>query len=254
MANCAYHPDKRGTGTCPECKEHICDRCRLNGTSARCGTCQTKISKGTEDRSRCDNHKDIPTDTKCGGCRKFFCAACLNGQRKCFNCAMKPVAPPPDPRQRRSRGTGSLKGATKTGKLKKPAPVAREFPVKIVAGVGAVVLMVGLGFGAMTLLKKPEPQAAYSGPAQVAILAPGAGPIRGGTFIKLRVASPKDVDRVEVTIDGKYWERFKKPPFNTHWPTSLFKNGDHTIQAKVIYRGGAKQAVAKKRVRTWNQQ
>lgn len=220
----------------------------------RCGACQTKFSKGSgDDRSRCDNHKDIPTDTKCIGCRKHFCAACLNSQKKCFMCAMKPAPEPVDPKKR-SRGTGSLKGGAKTGKLKKPQPEAREFPLKLVAGVGAGVLVVALGFGAMTFFKKPPAPEAYQGPASVAIVAPGSGQtIRGGTFIKLKVGSPQEVDRVEVTIDGKYWERFRKPPFSTHWPTSLFKNGDHTIQAKVFYRGGAKTAVAKKQVRTWNQ-
>lgn len=257
MANCAYHPDKRGTGTCPECKEHICDRCRLNGTSLRCGECQKKFSKGSgsEERSRCENHKDIPSDTKCVGCRKFFCAACLNGQRKCFNCAMKPTEPPPGARPRpRSKGTAPLKGGKKTGKLKAPEPAKQVLPIKLIAGVALGLLVLAVGVGALGKLRKPPKPTAYNGPAQVAIIAPAANKtIRGGTYITLKVTSPKDVEKVEVTIDGKYWERFKQPPFHTHWPTSLFKNGTHTIQATVIYRGGVKKAVAKRQVKTWNQ-
>lgn len=261
MATCAYHPDKRGTGTCPECNSHICDRCRLNGTSQRCGECQKKFSKGSgsDERSRCENHKDIPSDTKCVGCRKFFCAACLNGQRKCFNCAMKPPDPPPSPKGRsgaaRSRGTAPLKGGAKTGKLKKPQPKKQEIPIKLIAGVGAGLLVIVVGLGAASKLKKPPPPTAYNGPAQIAILAPAHNAtIRGGTYITLKVQSPREVEKIEVTIDGKYWDRFKQPPFQTHWPTSLFKNGNHTIQAKVIYRGGVKSAFAKRQVKTWNPQ
>ena len=55
-----------------------------------------------------------------------------------------------------------------------------------------------------------------------------------------------DVERVELTVDGKYWDKLKKPPFESDWPTSLLTDGNHTIVAKAVYKD--KRAVSAKRV------
>ncbi|MOA58290.1 hypothetical protein D3C78_1826630 [compost metagenome] len=82
---------------------------------------------------------------------------------------------------------------------------------------------------------------------KVAIVAPSANqPLRGPQVIKLQVATAKDLERVEITVDGKYWDKLKAPPFESDWPTSLLKNGPHTIEAKAIYKN--KKAVTDKRV------
>ena len=93
MANCYYHPDARGSATCPDCRMNICDKCRLNGNGTRCMSCQSEINKGGKEdtrakRTMCTNHEGVPTDTNCKQCRKPHCAACLNGASLCFRCGM----------------------------------------------------------------------------------------------------------------------------------------------------------------------
>ena len=69
MANCHYHPESRGSATCPTCREHICDKCRMNGTPERCMSCQRIHAKGGAEGSRpvremCTNHADVPVDER----------------------------------------------------------------------------------------------------------------------------------------------------------------------------------------------
>lgn len=265
---CYYHPEKRGTASCPNCSQRICDQCRLQGNSLRCGTCQSHFQKGGEDpakrqRVQCANHAGVPTDTRCQTCKKPYCAACLNGQNKCFNCAL--AAPKETGGGSRggarggarsgkpgAKGAAGKKGA-KTGKLqaKGTGPLAAitqgGLPLPLIGGVVAGVLVVGLA--AMLLLKPAKPPKPYkvTGPMSVAIVGPSASkPLRGPQVIQLKVASPNDLDRVELTVDGKYWDKLKKPPFESDWPTSLLNDGNHTIVAKAVYKD--KRAVSAKRV------
>lgn len=250
---CYYHPEKRGTASCPTCNQRICDNCRLRGNSLRCGTCQSHFQKGGEDpakrpRVQCANHNGVPTDTKCVTCRKPYCAACLNGANKCFNCALaqpKEAAPKKGGPRRKGAPTGKL-AAKGTGKLK-AAPKKAGTPWFAVGGGLTIALLIGLIV--MVLLKPAKPPKPYkvTGPMKVAIVAPAAqAPLRGPQVIKLQVASPKEIERVEITVDGKYWDKLKKPPFESDWPTSLLKNGNHTIVAKAVYKD--KRAVTAKRV------
>jgi hypothetical protein len=66
--------------------------------------------------------------------------------------------------------------------------------------------------------------------------------------ITLKVASEDDLEKVEVTVDGKYWARLKEPPFQTDWPTSLIRNGRHTLVATAYYKN--KKKTTDKRVVT----
>jgi hypothetical protein len=263
MAQCTYHPEKKGTATCPTCSQPICDMCRLQGNSLRCGTCQSNYQKGGEqpggkrDRVQCHNHQGVPTDQRCVTCRKPYCAACLNGASKCFNCALaEPVAAPRNSRPA-SKGAPAKKGTTGkqpakgTGKLKKGKGKAKaDVPWPVIGGVAGLVLAVGLA----AMLMKPKPVKPYvvKGPMKVAIVAPAAGrSLSGPQVIKLKVTSPGDIEKVELTVDGKYWDKLKAPPFQSDWPTSLLPNGSHTIAAKAIYKN--KKSVSDKRVvRTFN--
>lgn len=262
MAQCTYHPDKKGTASCPTCSQPICDRCRLQGNSLRCGTCQSNYQKGGDQpggkphRVQCTNHQGVPCDQRCVSCRKPFCAACLNGQSKCFNCALAQPAAAPTRGGRPGAGpakkgtTGKLQ-AKGTGKLKK-APPKKDPPWALIGGGAAGVLVV-VGLAAM-LMAKPKPVKPYvvKGPMQVAIVAPATGrAVSGPQVIKLKVASAKDIERVELTVDGKYWDKLKAPPFESDWPTSLLANGNHTIVAKAIYKN-KKSVLTKRVVRTLN--
>ena len=257
QVQCYYHPDKRGTASCPNCNQRICDRCRLQGNSLRCGHCQSVFQKGGEDagkraRVQCANHTGVPTDTRCQTCRKPFCAACLNGASKCFNCALaQPKEPGPAKGGPKKKGapTGKLQ-AKGTGKLKAKPKGGPNLP--LIGGAVAGVVVAGLA--AMLLLKPAPPPKPYqvSGPMKVAIVAPSAdAPLRGPQVIKLQVASVKDIERVEITVDGQYWDKLKAPPFESDWPTSLLKNGSHTIEAKAVYKN-KKAVTAKRVVRTRN--
>jgi Bacterial Ig domain len=267
---CYYHPDKRGTASCPTCNQRICDRCRLQGNSLRCGTCQSNFQKGGEDpggkreRVQCANHAGVPTDTRCVTCRKPYCAACLNGASKCFNCALAAPKPAASPGKRGKgaatkkdgKGTGKLaaKGAGKAkGKPNLPWPAIRSRGAHFVYG-GVLAGLLVAGLVAMLLLKPGKPPKPYkvTGPMKVAIVGPSdTRPLSGPQVIKLQVASPNEIERVELTVDGKYWDKLKQPPFQSDWPTSLLTNGKHTIVAKAVYKD--KRAVSAKRVvRTLN--
>lgn len=235
MSKCYYHPEKRSSATCPTCSQPICDRCRLNGTSQRCASCQTLHNKGGNPQGasrtpRCGNHKDIPTELRCGGCRKPYCPACLNGQNRCFNCAMsRPSATTTkeSPKPLKGGGTGKLKGGGRRKPSLSLAPLG--------AGV-ALVLVFTAGLFGLSHHKKKGAEPVH-GPLGVAIVAPHAHAVLSGPqVITLKLASPQELDRVELTVDGKYWDKLKAPPFSSDWPTSLLRNGAHEIVAKAIYR------------------
>lgn len=244
MLKCAYHPEAKGTATCPQCRQPICDRCRLNGTSLRCGHCQSQHNRGGGDatarakRVCCANHPDIPTETRCSGCKKPHCVACLNGSGHCFKCALSVSRggsgrlhdPYGEAAPRATASAQSKQGASKAG----------------LAVLGALILA---GVGAFVFLRQPAPP---SGPARVAILAPAANAtLSGGQAIRVSVATAEAVDRVELTLDGKYWDRLQEPPYESHWPTSLTPNGSHVIEARAHYRDG-RVAKSSRRVTTWN--
>jgi hypothetical protein len=262
MAQCTYHPDKKGTAQCPTCTQPICDRCRLQGNSLRCGTCQSNFQKGGNEpgkpqRVQCTNHQGVPCDQRCVTCRKPYCAACLNGQSKCFNCALAAPAPAPAKGPRPSSGAPPRKGTTGklqpkgTGKLKKKG-AKQDLPWPLIGGAAGVVVVGLIVVGAVMMKPKPTKPYVVKGPMQVAITAPATGrAVSGPQVIKLKVASSADIERVELTVDGKYWDKIKAPPFQSDWPTSLLANGNHTIVAKAIYKN-KKSVQAKRVVRTLN--
>jgi hypothetical protein len=202
---------------------------------------------------------------RCVRCKKVHCPACLNGAMKCFRCALKP-----EPGEGKGTGslkgkggTGSLKGKGGTGALRRPTiPIWRRQGVSQVIGT---VALLGVCFGVMKVagpamgLNIPgfsggkSGGKAFMGTAKIEFLAPAAGKVlTGNQLIKFKVASADDVDHVAVTVDGKYWERLKEPPFESEWQTQIFKNGAHTISAKAVYRGGKKTATASRKVKTKN--
>ncbi|MDB5098745.1 MAG: hypothetical protein JWM80_3166 [Cyanobacteria bacterium RYN_339] len=252
MANCNYHPDSRGTANCLSCHHNICDRCRLNGTAERCMTCQSVFSKGGQDdgrskRTMCINHEGTPTDTKCKQCRKPHCIACLNSANMCFRCAM--AGPRQPTGTLKAKGTAPLK-ATKQG-LSLPA-----ISPKILGGGLAAVALVGLlGYG-LANRKGGGEDAPFMGKSGIEIVAPAAGGVlKGSQVIKVKVKSKEAVEKVEITIDGKYWEKWTAPEkanLESDWPTGVFKNGPHEIVATVKYRGGRRMAADKRKVSTRN--
>lgn len=251
MANCHYHPAVRASSNCGECKQHICDRCRLNGNGGRCEACSRTAAKGgaagRPQRLMCTNHKDVPVDTRCKRCRKPHCPACLNGATHCFRCALEPDEP------RNGRGTGKLprQGTGKLGPMTTVLPglTGGQLPQgarAALAGIGVgVVLAVGAwGWGHYrALTAPPPPPPAYMGATGVSFLQPRArSVVSGPLWVKLAVTAPTHIDQVVLTIDGKYWARFTKAPFVTEWPSGIVRNGPHTLEAKVVYRGKKRQA------------
>lgn len=230
-------------------------------------TCQSAHAKGGADgqrakREMCQNHPDVPADMRCVRCRKIHCPACLNGATKCFRCALLPEKNAQGTGQLKKGGTGKLKGGG-TGMLRQPAglPFYRTHAFKQVAG-GVLVLA-----GCLGALKVVAPMAGldlpffgkkvaarpYAGPARIEIVSPGAGKaLTGNQVLKFRLAAADQVERVEVTVDGKYWERIKAAPYESEWQTQIFRNGSHTVMAKAVYRGGKKVATAQRRYKTKN--
>lgn len=247
MANCYYHPEAKGTATCPECRMQICDRCRLRGNGERCQNCQSELSKGGKEDSRpkrtmCLNHEGTPTDTTCKQCRKPHCVACLNGAQLCFRCAMA------GPRQQ----TGQLK-ARGTTKLEAPKS---KIPPKAWAAGGGVLLVLLIGGALMMRGPSEADEGPFLGKSGVQIVSPSnKRTLSGNQVIKIKVASAEAVDKVEVTIDGKYWEKYKdleKATLSSDWPTGIFPNGSHDVLVKVTYRGGRRMAADKRRFKVRN--
>jgi hypothetical protein len=152
-------------------------------------------------------------------------------------------APPPPPRpKKRPPGEGPAKKGPAAKGGKKPAPKkgGGGMPKGAIAGgVVALLLVAGGGYWFMTKGSAAGDEGAEAaGPTKVSISAPKAGKVKGAQVIKLKVASPDDLDHVELTIDGKYWGKFKEAPFESDWPTGIFKNGKHKVVAKAIYKGG----------------
>lgn len=267
MAQCHYHPDARGSANCPSCKHHICDKCRMRGTPERCMTCHSVHAKGGAESSRpkremCQNHPDVPSDMRCVRCRKIHCPACLNGATKCFRCALLPDKNEKGTGQLKGGGTGKLKGGG-TGMLnhRGKLPFHRTHAFK--QAVGGVLVLVGCYLALKTVapmaglnipgFSRKAPAKAYAGPAKIEIVSPGAGrALSGNQLLKFKLAAADQVDRVEVTVDGKYWERVKAPPFESEWQTQIFKNGQHTVMVKAVYKGGKKIATAQRRFKTTN--
>jgi hypothetical protein len=227
----------------------ICDACRLRGTTERCMTCQAEFSKGGSDATRakrtmCTNHEGTPTDTTCKQCRKPHCVACLNGASLCFRCAMA------GPRQQtgplKARGTGPLKVERK-----------QAIPPKVLGGGLAAVVLLGIvGYGLTHRQGGGSDDPPFLGKSGVTIVAPAAGgALKGPQVIKLKVASHEAVEKVELTIDGKYWEKWAAPEKGTlesDWPTGIFKNGPHEVLVTAKYRGGRRMAADKKKFTTKN--
>ena len=248
---CHYHPDAKGTGKCTKCRQFICDKCRLRGKDGLCSACFDIVARGGADaraRTMCINHAGVPTDTYCKQCRKPHCVACLNGARACFRCAMSKTRTP----------TGPLK-ARGTTKLELPSPKKRitTLPPKALAGSAVGLVIVGLlGFGMLTRAPEEPALPAFMGPSGVTITQPARGTrLTGPQLIKLDIRSKQAIEKVEVTIDGKYWDKWekgRKPPYETEWPTGIFKNGTHEVVAVVHYRGGRRMAADKRHFTTVN--
>ena len=131
--------------------------------------------------------------------------------------------------------------------------MARPLPPAVRAGLaaaGALVVVVVLLVGYVKVkaaLTPPPPPPPYTGVAKVAFSQPtGARPLSGNQVIKLSVAAPQHLSYVELSVDGKHWERFTRPPFQTEWPTPIVKNGRHVLEAKAVYRGGKRVALARR--------
>jgi len=155
-------------------------------------------------------------------------------------------------RPRRAPGSGGGKKAPSGGK--KGAPAAKKgLPPKkgakgrspvglIAAGVGALLLVAGGAFFAMGGMDMVggggKPPEGFTGQAKVQITAPTSVKVSGNQVIQLKVGSADLIEKVEIHVDGKYWDKFKGPPFKSDWPTSLLKNGNHEITAIAAYKNG----------------
>ena len=160
-------------------------------------------------------------------------------------------APAPAPRPKRPAGAGSKKAGP--AGAKKGAPAGKKGPAGkgkkasgpplglIAGGVGALLLLAGAGWFFLAGPGASGGGDVAMGPTKVSITGPkGAGPFKGLQVITLQVASPDEIQKVEIRVDGKYWEKFTEPPFKTDWPSSLVKNGKHTIEAIAEYKNGTK--------------
>lgn len=156
----------------------------------------------------------------------------------------------PAPRPKRPAGPKKAPAGAAAGK--KGGPAGKKGPAGkgkkaagppmglILGGVGALALVGAAGW---YFLAGPGAGAGdvAMGPTKVTITAPkGAGPFKGLQQIALQVASPDEVQKVEIRVDGKYWDKFTAPPYKTDWPSSLVKNGKHTIEAIAEYKNGTK--------------
>lgn len=216
-------------------------------------TCHAAHSKGSgTQREICTNHPGTPATEKCTRCRKPHCPACLNSAKMCFRCALLPPAG-----EGAKRGTGKLK-ARGTGALKKPKASLLDKPgiKQGLSGLSLVLVLAGVWWGGgpdfYGLNKHALPP--YTGPGAVAITSPKSGTtLKGTQRIKIQVGAPQHLEKLELTVDGKYWQRFTAPPFETEWETQIFKRGTHVLVAKAYYRGGKRVVVSKPvRVKTQN--
>lgn len=158
-------------------------------------------------------------------------------------------APAPRPKRppgaRKAPAGAAKKGgapATKKGPAAKGKKASGPPVALIAGGVGALVLVGALGWYFMGG-GAGGGDATAMGPAKVSITGPkSAGPLKGLQMITLQVASPDEIQKIEVRVDGRYWAKFTKPPFKTEWQSSLVKNGKHTIEALAEYKNGTKVA------------
>jgi hypothetical protein len=130
-------------------------------------------------------------------------------------------------------------------------------PPKVLGGGLAAIALVGiLGYGLANRKGGGGDDATpFMGKSDIKIVAPAAGVLKGPQVIKVKIASREAVDKVELTIDGKYWEKWTEPAKSTlesDWPTGIFKNGTHEVVATVKYRGGRRMAADKKKFTTRN--
>jgi hypothetical protein len=151
--------------------------------------------------------------------------------------------------------TGQLK-ARGTTKLEAPKTGLAKVPPKAWAA-GGTVLAIAL-VGGLLMMKGPSDaeDGPFMGKSGVQIMGPSNKRVLSGNqVIKIKVASVDAVERVDVTIDGKYWEKYKeleKATLSSDWPTSLFENGSHDVLVKVTYRGGRRMAADKRRYKVQN--
>ena len=228
MAECHYHPDKKGTGKCPECKRFICDRCRINGTDLRCATCQSAFKKGNSGGRRssrvyCLQHKDTVAEKRCPGCKRPYCFACVNSAGYCQRCVKK----------RLSVREGGQRRLTLGERL-------QEFVGQPLVQLGfAFVVVLGLVFVVWSgKHRQPPVVKVYRGKASVAFQSPKPGAVaRGNVKIGLRVTPVEQVEYVEIKIDGKPWTILKRAPFDSEWPTAIFRPGAHRLTARAVFRG-----------------
>lgn len=224
---------------------------------------------------RCANHSDVTADMQCLNCLQAFCMACIPDGSVCAQCKIDPygrAAPEQDydvsnsvdvgydptmdfagydtletgdaPAARPLKGGPKKAGAGAAAGGKKGAPAGKKGAKKqsglpIPAIAGGVALLLALGVGGLWFMNRGG-DAAFTGPAKVAIASPKAGALKGLQQITLTVASPEALELVTITVDGKYWDKFKEGPFKSEWQTSGLKNGKHVIEAVAQYKNGPK--------------
>jgi len=103
----------------------------------------------------------------------------------------------------------------------------------------ASFVVLGLVFVVWSGKHKPRPMVkVYTGKASVAFQSPKSGAVvRGNVKIRLRVSPVEHVEYVEIKIDGKPWAILKRAPFDSEWPTAIFKSGAHRLTVRAVFRG-----------------
>jgi hypothetical protein len=237
---CSYHGDVVADIQCLNCFQPFCMACLPAGTT--CAACKADPG-GRAVREQGDTKlvSDLGYEPGMDFAASYIDRGGIHEGLEVYEASAAAAS------AARPRKPGGAKkgGAKKGGGAKKPPPKSKGpavNPKLLMAGLGGLAVVGLLGGGAWWFLAgggggaKKAP--AYTGPAKIAIVAPKSQKLRGFQEIKLQVASPTSVDRVEVYVGGKRFTVIKRPPFNTDWPTNGRPDGKVEVVAKAFYKNG----------------
>lgn len=242
LVMCSYHGDVVAEIQCLNCFQPYCMACLPSGTT--CAACKADPGgRAVREEPATQQVSDLGYEAGMDFAASYIDRGGIHEGLEAYEASEAAAAAA---RPRKPGGAKKSGGAKKAGGgPKKPVakPKSAGFDPKLIGMALGGLALVGLVAGAAWWFiaggggaaKKPAP---FTGKAQVAIVAPKAQKLSGFQEIRLQVATPAAIDRVEVYVGGKKYSVLKKAPFETDWPTNGRKDGKVEVVAKAFYKNG----------------
>jgi hypothetical protein len=242
LVMCSYHGDVVAEIQCLNCFQPYCMACLPSGTT--CAACKADPGgRAVREEPVSPLVSDLGYEAGMDFAASYIDRGGIHEGLDAYEASEAAAAAA---RPRKPGGGKKGGGAKKAGGgPKKPVakPKAAAVDPKLIGMALGGLAVVGLVAGAAWWFiagggGAAKKLATFTGKAQVSIVAPKAQKLRGFQEIRLQVATPTAIDRVEVYVGGKKFSVLKQAPFKTDWPTSGRPDGKVEVVAKAFYKNG----------------